>query len=99
MARIGSERRKSIVDESSKTRKAREKLKRKLAYLDQPITSQDLQKKTIEIHRWISRHASQRVALRSKSISLFDENQHAARLSRKVAAFAEQLHSKIFPKK
>lgn len=80
-----------IAEESAKTRKAREKLKKQLEGIDQLITPQALEKKTIEIHRWIARHASQRVVLRSKAISLFDENQNAAKLSQRVAALAEQL--------
>lgn len=80
-----------IAEESFKTRKAREKLKRQLEGIDQLITPQALEKKTIEIHRWIARHASERVVLRSKAISLFDENQNAAKLSQRIAILAEQL--------
>ncbi len=82
---------KESAQESLKTRKAREKLKRQLESIDKKITPQALEKKTIEIHRWIARHASQRVVLRSKAISLFDENQNAAKLSQRIAALAEQI--------
>lgn len=85
------EKKKFIAEESSKTRKAREKLKKQLAAVEKKITPQALEKKAIEIHRWIERHASSRVVLKSKSISLFDQNQNAAKLSSKVAAIAEQL--------
>lgn len=85
------EKRKPFAEESAKTRKAREKLKKKLEALEKKITPQALEKKTIEIHRWIARHASQRAVLRSKTISLFDENQNTAELSRKVVEIAEQI--------
>ena len=79
------------AEESHKTRKAREKLKKQLAAFDQKISEQALERKTIEIHRWISRHAAHRVVLRSKNISLFDENQNAAAISQKIAHIAKQL--------
>jgi hypothetical protein len=85
------EKKRSIAEESQKTRKAREKLKRQIEALDKKITPQALEKKTIEIQRWISRHASHRIALKSKSISLFDENQNAAGLSQRVSALADQI--------
>jgi len=80
-----------IADESHKTKKAREKLKKQLENIDQTITKDAIHEKSNEIHRWINRHASQRVVLRTKSISLFDGNQNAAKNSEKVESFAEQL--------
>ena len=91
MALSENERKKILAEESAKTRKAREKLKRQLDAFDEKITPQALEKKTIEIHRWIARHASTRVALKTKSISLFDENQNAAGLSQRVGLLAEQI--------
>jgi len=82
---------KQIVDESLKTRKAREKLKRQLEAFDKKVTPQALEKKAIEIQRWIARHAPNRVALKHKSISLFDENQNAAGLSVRVSQLADQI--------
>jgi hypothetical protein len=81
----------SIAEESYKTRKAREKLKRQLDALEKKVTPQALEKKAIEIQRWIARHASSRVALKSKSISLFDENQNTATLSQRVSTLADQI--------
>ena len=85
------ERRKLIAEESPKTRKAREKLRRQLDALEKKVTPQALEKKAIEIQRWIARHASNRVALKTKSISLFDENQNAAGLSQRVSGLADQI--------
>ena len=85
------EKKKAIAEESSKTRKARVKLKKQLSELEQKMTPQALEKKTIEIHRWIARHAQHRVVLKNKNISLFDENQNTAKLSGRVATLAEML--------
>lgn len=89
------EKRKTVAEESVKTRKAREKLRQKLEAFEKRITPQALEKKTIEIHRWIARHAAHRVVLRSKSISLFDENQNTARISKKISTLAEQIKVEI----
>ncbi len=83
---------KTLAEESLKTRKAREKLKKKFNLLEKKITTHELEKKTIEIHRWIARHAHNRVVLKDKNISLFDENQNAAKLSTRVAQIAAQLN-------
>lgn len=85
------DRKKQIAEESSKTQKAREKLKRQFEAFDRKVTPQALEKKTIEIQRWISRHASSRIALKSKSISLFDENQNTADLSIRISQLADQI--------
>lgn len=87
---------KEIAEESLKTKKAREKLKKKLEDQDRQITPQALERKSIEIHNWIAKHAHQRVTLKEKSISLFDENQHAAKLSEKITKVAEQLRSSFY---
>lgn len=84
---------KEIAEESVKTKKAREKLKKRLDALDLKITPQALEEKSIQIHRWIAKHAQKRVVLREKSISLFDENQNAAQLSQRIAKIAEQINS------
>lgn len=82
---------KQIAEESHKTRKAREKLRQKLLEIDAKITPEALQEKTMEMHRWIARHASNRITLKEKSISLFDENQNAAKLSQRIAKIAQKL--------
>jgi hypothetical protein len=91
MALSEKERKKHIADESPKTRKAREKLKKQLDAFDKKVTPQALEKKVIEMQRWIARHASTRVVLKNKSFSLFDENQNAAELSMRVGQLADQI--------
>jgi len=89
------EKRKAIAEESLKTRRAREKLKRQLEAFEKKVTPQALEKKSIEIHRWIARHASNRVVLKNKNISLFDGNQNAAKISQRVSNFAKDLKQEI----
>ena len=86
---------KVIAEESLKTKKVREKLRKRLEKIDEEVTQQALNRKITEIHRWISRHAMQRVTLKSKSISLFDENQNTAKISQKVSVFAIKLKDKL----
>ena len=88
-----NEKKRLIAEESLKTRKAREKLKKQLEAFDKKVTPQALERKTIEIQRWISRHAASRIALKTKSISLFDENQNAAGLSQRISALADQIRT------
>lgn len=83
---------KRFAPESLKTRKTREKLQKYWEEVEKLITSEALREKAEEIHRWIARHAHQRISLRNKNISLFDENQHAAKLSQRVSVIAQKLH-------
>lgn len=76
---------KSSASESAKIKKARLKLIKYLEKVDRLVTQDGLKKKIQEIHFWIARHAQSRVVLKNKNISLFDENQNAARLSHRVS--------------
>ncbi|MDN3509245.1 MAG: hypothetical protein P0S93_04445 [Candidatus Neptunochlamydia sp.] len=87
---------KKLAEESEKTKKTREKLRRRLDEMDQGITPQALKRKFSEIHCWIARHASERIVIRTKSISLFDENRNAANLSQKVNAVTDRLKKRGF---
>ncbi len=80
-----------IAEESLKTRRAREKLKKKFDILDKKVTEEALEKKSIEIQRWIERHAPHRIALKGKSISLFDENQNTAMMSHRIRLLSDQI--------
>lgn len=82
-----------IAPESAKTRKVREKLQKHWVDFEKRTTADALNKIIEEIHRWIARHAHQRVSLRNKNISLFDENQNAAKISQKVSEFAQKLRA------
>ncbi len=97
MATAFKEEKKQLARESHKIRRAREKLKRILEENDRAMTVQALQQKTVEIHRWIARHAPYRVVLRTKNISLFDENQNTAKLSRRVEEIACKVKELMIP--
>lgn len=84
-----------LAEESAKTLKAREKLRKEIETNRDQFTPQALEKKVSEIQHWISRHAHQRVVLRDKTISLFDENQNTAKISQKIVHLAEKLSVEI----
>jgi len=82
---------KKIAEETERTLKARNKLKKRLGLMDEKITDAALEKKSDEIHRWISKHANDRVVLKKKSISLFDSNKNAAKMSAKLKKMQDAL--------
>ncbi len=84
-----------FAEESEKTKKLRKKLVKHLALIDERVTQQALDRKVNEIHRWISRHALHRIPLKNKDISLFDENQNAAKVSQKISNFVLRLNEQF----
>jgi hypothetical protein len=82
---------KKLAEETEKTIKARNKLKKRLGALDKQVTEKAIEEKTDEIHRWISKHSNDRVVLKKKSISLFDCNKNAAEMSPKLQKMAESI--------
>ncbi len=66
--------------ESNQVKKARQKLKKQINEEHKKINPQSIQKMSESIKNWISRHASERVNLKDKSFSVFDENQHSAKV-------------------
>lgn len=86
---------KPLAEESEKTRKSREKLRRQMEGIDSEITQEALREKSGEIAGWIERHSSGRIPLKNKSISLFDENQNSEPMSAKVEELAEKLHKEL----
>jgi hypothetical protein len=90
---IEKDKKNNIALESEKTKKAREKLKKQFLEIEKKITPEALKQKSIEIHRWISRYAQHRVTLKNKNISLFDENQNTAEISRNISSIFQKLKS------
>jgi len=86
---------KQLAEESIKTKKVREKLKKHLDKIEKQVTQQELNRKLSEIHRWISRHALHRVNIKLKSFALFDENQNAAKISQKITSIVFQLKERL----
>ena len=87
----GSELLNEIAEESDKTKRAREKLKKHLENEQTKQTKEELGRKSAEIHRWIGRHAKDRTVVPGKGISLFDNNANPADPSEKISGHREQL--------
>ena len=81
---------KIIVEESEKTKRAREKLKQKIDRTDKKITEKALKETSQEIAGWIERHSTDRILV-EKDISLFDQNRNSAKMSRSIEKLAEEL--------
>ncbi len=90
MGEVGDQKR-EIALESSKTRKAREKLREQWAKQDLLITASALASTIEKIHQWIASNAMHRVVLKNKEIRLFDQNKNAASLSRKIQEIANRI--------
>lgn len=86
---------KPIAPESSKTKKTREKLREQWAKEDLLITASALADTVEKIHQWIASNAMHRVVLKNKEIRLFDQNQNAASLSRKIQQIAQKISQKF----
>lgn len=86
-----TEKRKRIAPESLKTKRAREKLRKQWEEQSLLITEKAIEETINKIHKWISANAPNRVVLKNKEIRLFDQNQNAALLSKKVQQLAEKI--------
>lgn len=65
--------------ESRQVQKARKKLRNQILEEHKLLTENALKKMSEDIRIWISRHAKDRIKLKEKEFSLFDENQHPAK--------------------
>ncbi len=92
---VQNKRSRAIAPESPKTKKAREKLQQQWAKKELLVTESSLAQTIEKIHQWIASHATERVVLRKKTIRLFDQNQNAASLSRKVQEIAQQISQDV----
>lgn len=85
--------------ESKQVEKARRKLKMQIEEEHKLITEAALREVSKDIKNWISRHAQERIVLKQKEISLFDENQHSAKVhSRYVKHLLQDLARPVPPK-
>jgi len=80
-----------IAPESLKTRRAREKLLKKWETEKELFTPKAIEETVDKIHKWIADNAKHRIQIKEKSIKLFNQNQNAALISKKVQQFAEKL--------
>jgi arylamine N-acetyltransferase len=84
------------AEESEQVKRARRKLKKKLAEVDNLVTPEALSRMSEEIHLWISKHIKDRIDLKDKNISLFDENQNVAKVTnRYIQKLKETLQDQI----
>lgn len=91
------EQKKRIAQESFKTKKARDKLRKQWEKQNILITESALADTIEKIHQWIASNAAHRVVLKNKEIRLFDQNQNAATLSKKVQQIAKKISLDSLP--
>lgn len=84
-------REKVLAPESLKTRRAREKLLKQWENERGRFTVQAIEEAVDKIHKWIADNAKNRVPIKEKNIKLFNQNQNAAAISKKVQAIANKL--------
>ncbi len=84
---------KSIAKESDKVIKARRKIELEFSKLEKRITDIALDKTKTSINHWISKYSNERVILRNKNITLFDENQNAAKISKFIIKTSMKLQN------
>lgn len=65
--------------ESPRVKRMRQKLKRQIAQEHKKMTNQALDQMSAAIKQLIRRHEGERVRLKDKAITLFDENRHSAK--------------------
>lgn len=81
----------TIAPESIKTKRAREKLLKQWDEEKGRLTPKEIEKTIAKIHKWIADNAKHRIPIKKTSIRLFNQNQEAARISKKVAQLAEKI--------
>lgn len=84
-------REKVLAPESLKTRRARERLLKQWESESGQFTVQAIADTVDKIHKWIADNAKNRVPIKEKNIKLFNQNQNAAEISKKVQAIANKL--------
>lgn len=78
--------------ESVQIQKARKKIKQQIASADKKINEGALLAMSKTIRLQISRHASERINLKEKIVTLFDENRHPAPTQNKfISKLAKQI--------
>lgn len=82
----------SKAKESAQVKKYRRKLKKQMESENAQMNEAALRKVKETIQQWIARHQSERINLRDKTISLFDENRHSAQTE---SRFVQDLFNRI----
>ena len=82
---------KKLAKGSNRTKRARQKPEEKRAKQEAKITDAAIDDTIEKIHKWIAMHSMGRVILKDKEIHLFDQNQNAALLSKKVQKIIQKI--------
>lgn len=78
--------------ESAQVRRARQKIQKQIQEADKRINDQELTLMRTVIERQLARHQTERIDLKTKNVTPFDENQHSAKTeSRFVSRLLAQL--------
>lgn len=85
--------------DSPQVQKARKKIKQQLDKADKRINAEALSEMSRLIQRQMQRKATDRVNLKSKTVTFFDENRHPAKTESKfVRRLLKQLQHQTAPK-
>ena len=89
-----------IAEESSKVRRTREKIEKQLQKEKKQVTPEALAQCVEKIAKWIAHNQPNREVIMKSSCQLFNQNQNAAEVSKKVQLFARSLmiHDTIYQK-
>lgn len=80
------------AEESPQIKKARQKILRQIEAAEKRINPEALDRMSLLIKRQLTRHSPERISLKSKSITLFDENRHSAQTeSRFIKRLMQQI--------
>jgi hypothetical protein len=82
--------------ESPSIQRVRRKIKQQMSTENRKINETALKKMKILIQKWIERHSHERIPLREKFFTLFDENQNSAKIQNQ---FVIHLFHKLKQKK
>lgn len=67
------------AQESAQIQKARAKIKRQLEAAEKRFNADTLARMSLLIQKQLARHQTERVNLKKRQVTLFDENQHPAK--------------------
>lgn len=86
----------SKAKESVQIERARKKIKQQLTSAEKRINTEALEEMSKLIQRQLQRHAKDRISLKDKTVTLFDENQHSAQTESKfVNRLLKQIKQKF----
>ncbi len=79
-----------------KTQKILDKLKKRLAHIDQLITHEKIEDSKSKIQHWLERHTAERVPIQKNDFNIFSEGKNTAKTSRRVEEFRDILRNGFY---